>query len=216
MCVISLRNGCEGFVASWALPIVQHGVIGYYPHEDIPMLLSAEYWCLAEGAPFPVSPRKTGAVYACFFGDYEERAASSMQHSRWWAPRTQATRRATPHPLLPAAALTAGSWGGEKQRQRPSHRLPATLGPAHISPNGYAGTRAPPFHPPPSSLSDPPGSQSAGLFLFSPRPPRHGSSPGCSFLSSEAAHRLASVLTPPLRPRAVLQLLHSGPRDHVG
>lgn len=81
-CVISLRNGCEGFVASWALPVVQPGLIGYDPGRELPLLLASgagEYWCLAEGAALPASLREAAAVYACFFGDYEHRTFERMQ-----------------------------------------------------------------------------------------------------------------------------------------
>jgi len=73
-CAISLRTGCEGFVASWALPVVQHGLIGYDPWRELPALLGSgmgEYWRLAEGDRLPASLREADAAYACFFGNYE-------------------------------------------------------------------------------------------------------------------------------------------------
>jgi len=81
-CVVSLRDGCEGFVASWALPVVQPGIIGYDPGRDLPLLLASgagEYWYLTEGAALPASLRDAAAVYACFFGDYEHRTFERMQ-----------------------------------------------------------------------------------------------------------------------------------------
>jgi hypothetical protein len=81
-CVVSLRNGCEGFVASWALPVVQHGVIGYDPARELPLLLSSgagEYWCLREGEGAPAALAGATAVYACFFGDYQQRTFERMQ-----------------------------------------------------------------------------------------------------------------------------------------
>jgi hypothetical protein len=81
-CVISLRNGCECFVASWALPVVEPGVIGFAPHEDLPLQLSAgtgEYWYLREGEAPPAALGRATAAYCCFFGDYEERTFERMQ-----------------------------------------------------------------------------------------------------------------------------------------
>ncbi len=115
-CVISLRNGCEGFVASWALPIVQQGVIGYYPAEDLPVLLSAgagEYWCLREGEEAPSALAKATAAYACFFGDYEERTFERIQVvverlARAMGPGTPFIFNAVIHPAHePAVLLTA-------------------------------------------------------------------------------------------------------------
>lgn len=81
-CVISLRNGCEGFVASWALPIVQHGVIGYDPGRDLPLLLASgtgEYWCLREDEEAPSALARATAAYWCFFGDYQQRTFERME-----------------------------------------------------------------------------------------------------------------------------------------
>lgn len=113
--VISLRNGCEGFVASWALPVVEHGVIGFSPHEELPHQLCAgtgEYWCLREDEEAPAALAKATAAYWCFFGDYEERAFERMRvvvdrFTRAMGPSTPFIFNAVIHPAHePSVLLT--------------------------------------------------------------------------------------------------------------
>jgi hypothetical protein len=75
-CPISLRNGCESFIAGWALPVVTHGPIGYDPGTDLPVLLSCgpgEYWRLPfrRRIQWPSALEHARSAYACFFGDWE-------------------------------------------------------------------------------------------------------------------------------------------------
>jgi hypothetical protein len=72
---ISLRNGCESFLAAWALPVIDHGIIGYSPHEDLPALLAqgpGEFWQLSSSRSLllPITLRSARAAYGCFFGFY--------------------------------------------------------------------------------------------------------------------------------------------------
>jgi hypothetical protein len=114
--VISLRNGSEGFVASWALPVVQHGIIGYDPARDLPGLLAAgdgEYWRRREGEEAPAALSSATAAYWCFFGDYQERTFERMQVvvdrlSDAMAPGATSIFNALIHPAYePSVLLTA-------------------------------------------------------------------------------------------------------------
>lgn len=113
--VVSLRNGCEGFVASWALPMVQPGIIGFSPHDDLPHLCAGtgEYWRLKECDEPPAALSGATGAYWCFFGDYEERAFERMQvvverFTRAMGPATPFIFNAVLHPAHePAVLLTA-------------------------------------------------------------------------------------------------------------
>ncbi len=74
---ISLRHGSRGFVASWALPLWGFGgYIGYYPHEDLPLILSlgdGEYLCLDGNDNRRHFPAFSGyqLLFCCFFGAFD-------------------------------------------------------------------------------------------------------------------------------------------------